>query len=746
MMRGLSLSRYAIIARGIVCLLAVLCLSLLWPLGTRGEPNLGPAILWSQTSLGAPKIYALASDPQEPRVMLAGSFEEGVFRSSDGGGHWQPFNEGLPTRSVRALIIDVEGTAYVGTYGGGVYRLVHGSSQWMPMNDGLRSLYVYALAADSAGNIYAGTGEDPRTGEKGIFRLTWGSSTWSAQGPGAIVIALAIAPSRQQTIYAGTWGTGVYRSDDGGISWAQINEGLTNLNIRALAVHPLDPAIVYAGTWGGGVFRTTDSGASWVNMSTGLASKQIYALRIHQSTEDIVYVGTDGKGVQRLVHGDTLWTAYGLGSDKIYSLLSIADGARFTVLAGTDRGVWLHDVTPALRLRKYHDPAGAVAPGDAIYYTLRYTNTGEIKLTNLIINDAIPAGTTYLEGSANSSGGRYNSALNIVEWGEAALAAGDSGVVSFAVRIPLPETPTPSPTTTATITVTQTPTASLTPTITLTPTATGTPTVTATSTATITPTTTWTPTATGEAPTATPTSTPTETQTPTGAPPTATPSPSPTGTPSLVCTEVLGNGNFETGMLDGWETTGSSVAITTTRHMGRYAVRLGGENGVEAEIRQSFIIPTDTISAQLSYWWYVTTQQTTHPRDYMYVELRDAEGKFLANLDIISDSSPTDRWYPSLLIDLRAYAGQEIWLAFVVQTNETMPTTFYLDDVSLMVCVPRLTSQRAQRRANIVPRATATAPAILNVAAIYSLQTGWRRSNTVINSPYRVMLPLVIKQ
>lgn len=734
MMRAISLSRHASVARGVICLLVAFCLLLLSPPGTKGEPS--PAILWSQTSLDVPKVYALASDPQNPRLLLAGSWEEGVFRSSDGGDHWQPLNEGLLTRQVRALVIDIEGTAYVGTYGGGVYRLAQGSSQWTPVNDGLTSFYVYALAADSAGNIYAGTGEDPRTREKGVFRLTWGSTTWSAQGPSdAIVVALAIAPSRQQTIYAGTWGTGVYRSDDGGISWAQVNEGLTNLNIRALAVHPLDPAIVYAGTWGGGVFRTTNSGASWVNMSTGLASKQIYALRIHQSTEDVVYVGTDGKGVQRLVHGDTLWTAYGLGSDKIYSLLSIADGARFTILAGTDRGVWLHDVAPALKLRKYHDPTGAVAPGDTIYYTLRYTNTGEIKLTDLILNDSIPSGTTYLTGSADGSSGRYNPALNMVEWFKAALAAGDSGVVSFAVRIPLPETPTPTPT--ATITGTQTITPTITPTFTATPTLT--PTITATPTATLTST----PTATETPETAT--STPTESATPTSPLPTATTSPSPTGTPSLVCTEVLGNGNFETGTLDGWEVTGSSVAITTTRHTGRYAVRLGGENNADAEIRQSFIIPTDTVSAQLGYWWYVTTEQITHPRDYMYVELRDVEGKFLANLDIISDSGPTNQWYASLPIDLRAYAGQEIWLAFVVQTNETMPTTFYLDDVSLIACVPRLTSQRAQQRANIAPRAAEAAPAILNVAAIYSPQTGWQHSNIVINSPYRMTLPLIIK-
>ncbi len=74
-----------------------------------------------------------------------------------------------------------------------------------------------------------------------------------------------------------------------------------------------------------------------------------------------------------------------------------------------------------------------------------------------------------------------------------------------------------------------------------------------------------------------------------------------------------------------------------------------------------------------------------------------------------------------------------------------MLTTFYLDDVSLMACVPRLASQRAQRRANIVPRAIETAPAILNVAAIYSPQTGWQHSNIVINSPYRMTLPLIIK-
>src|SRR6266542_3100797 len=91
-----------------------------------------------------------------------------------------------------------------------------------------------------------------------------GVNAWTSSGPdGGIVNALAVDPVTPATVYAGTNGGGVFKSGNGGGSWAAVNAGLTNLNVSALTIDPATPATVYAGTDGGGVFKSVNGGGSW---------------------------------------------------------------------------------------------------------------------------------------------------------------------------------------------------------------------------------------------------------------------------------------------------------------------------------------------------------------------------------------------------------------------------------------------------------------------------------------------------
>src|SRR5262249_8697532 len=56
---------------------------------------------------------------------------------------------------------------------------------------------------------------------------------------------------------------GVLKSTNGGTSWDALNSGLTNPNVLALAIDPTNPATVYAGTAGSGVFKSTDGALTW---------------------------------------------------------------------------------------------------------------------------------------------------------------------------------------------------------------------------------------------------------------------------------------------------------------------------------------------------------------------------------------------------------------------------------------------------------------------------------------------------
>ena len=107
---------------------------------------------------------------------------------------------------------------------------------------------------------------------------------------GRWVFFLAIDPINTQTIYAGTYGGGVFKSLDGGSTWYAINAGLTNLHIYSLAIDPTNTQTVYAGTEQGGVFKSTNGGSSWSAVNTGLTYTYVSVSYTHLTLPTILRV------------------------------------------------------------------------------------------------------------------------------------------------------------------------------------------------------------------------------------------------------------------------------------------------------------------------------------------------------------------------------------------------------------------------------------------------------------------------
>ena len=75
------------------------------------------------------------------------------------------------------------------------------------------------------------------------------------------VACLALDPLNRRTVYAGTQGNGVLRSEDGGSTWQPA--GLSGHNVKALAASPTQPGVVFAGTKPAWLFKSEDDGATW---------------------------------------------------------------------------------------------------------------------------------------------------------------------------------------------------------------------------------------------------------------------------------------------------------------------------------------------------------------------------------------------------------------------------------------------------------------------------------------------------
>jgi hypothetical protein len=276
----------------------------------------------------------LVIDPLTPTILYAGTWEGGVFRSTNSGTSWTA--TGLTDEYVYAVAIDPKTPTilYAGTDGDGVFRSSNSGTTWTPVNDNLTYPWVWSLAIDpkTPTTLYAGTNGD------GVFRSTNSGTSWTAVNTdmtGLQVNSIAIDPVTTSTMYAGTWGEGVYRSINNGTSWTAVNTNLTDpltpAYINSLVISPVSTTL-YAGTAVRGVFRFTDSGDYWTEMNTGLTNLDV-CLAINPVTTAILYAGTWGDGVYCSTNSGGYWSAMNTGLTNAYVQCLAIDPSAATLYA-----------------------------------------------------------------------------------------------------------------------------------------------------------------------------------------------------------------------------------------------------------------------------------------------------------------------------------------------------------------------------------------------------------------------------
>lgn len=102
-------------------------------------------------------------------------------------------------------------------------------------------------------------------------------ASWQCLGPnnqGGRVISHAFDPFLAETVWAGTASGGLWKTEDGGSTWAAMTDQIPNLAIGAVAIHPQNTNIMLIGTgegylrspwfqYGIGVLRSIDGGLTW---------------------------------------------------------------------------------------------------------------------------------------------------------------------------------------------------------------------------------------------------------------------------------------------------------------------------------------------------------------------------------------------------------------------------------------------------------------------------------------------------
>jgi photosystem II stability/assembly factor-like uncharacterized protein len=201
---------------------------------------------------------ALAVDPQRPFTVYVGG-SNGVIVTANRGDRWRRSSRGLAHNFVTSLAIDptTTRTLYAGTLDDHVFKSVDGGTSWHRVDAGRRDRYVTALLVDPfrPSVVYAARSTGIRGSAGGVFRSTDGGGRWrrvsGAIPPDVNVYGLAADPIRHGTLYAAT-DFGVYVSANRGRRWSPLGEGLGFLAVYSVAVDS-SGSVLYAGTGGAGV-------------------------------------------------------------------------------------------------------------------------------------------------------------------------------------------------------------------------------------------------------------------------------------------------------------------------------------------------------------------------------------------------------------------------------------------------------------------------------------------------------------
>lgn len=155
--------------------------------------------------------------------------------------------------------------------------------------------------------------------------------------------------------------------------------------------------------------------------------------------------------------------------------------------------------------------------------------------------------------------------------------------------------------------------------------------------------------------------------------------------------QLINNRGFEEGGIRWIEETQpyysviTNLSLPTPAHNGTWAAWFGGRNNAVERIYQSFSVLPGTTGVNLSYYFWMRTDETSPGAyDKFRVRLRDSNDYLLQEIDYWDDNSSEYLWLSRSIIisNLSAYQGQTLRISFEGTTDSSLVTDFLLDDIS----------------------------------------------------------------
>ena len=351
----------------------VLAAALTAPYGNLKWRSVGPAVAGG-------RVPAVAGIDSDPNLYYIGAAGGGVWKTDNGGATWSPVFEKQDVSAIGSVTIDPnnENVVWVGTgeanprndvsYGDGVYKTTDGGKTWT--NVGLHDVWsVSRILVDpkNSNHVIAGAFGDPfkDSTARGVYVTNDGGKTWMKTlyvGPQTGAAELAMDPNDPNVIYASMWqfrrmpwtfhsggpDDGIWRSQDGGKTWARLSgHGLPTgiMGRSAVAIAPSDSKRIYAliEAKGGIVWRSDDGGQNWKMVSADTIADQrpFYFTHITVDPKDENKVYGISNDLAMSTDGGVKWKAIAEAVHVDYHAMWIARNDPNRIIVGEDGGYGL---------------------------------------------------------------------------------------------------------------------------------------------------------------------------------------------------------------------------------------------------------------------------------------------------------------------------------------------------------------------------------------------------------------------
>ncbi len=183
---------------------------------------------------------------------------------------------------------------------GGLWKTTNGGTSWTAITDAIAALGATDVGFDPTNPnimyLVTGDGEAADVYSTGVYKSMDGGATWAATGAlwtgtgnfsttRTTLSKIAINPTDGSILVSGS--AGIYRSTNGGTSWTRTSA----LSVRDIEFKPSTPSTVYAGGYSANVFlRSTDGGVTWATAGTGLPTTGTQRVAIAVTALDANYV------------------------------------------------------------------------------------------------------------------------------------------------------------------------------------------------------------------------------------------------------------------------------------------------------------------------------------------------------------------------------------------------------------------------------------------------------------------------